>query len=379
MEVARGERLERMGLEIVEHEPKERLEGADGGEELRARVEHRSEFRRCAPATRIVAEHDRDHDGQLGARVLALPRVPDANQVLQEAQRHPRIERGLMLEEHVNERLAATADLHAIQQIGVRVPELIVDEGAGADRQRREVQLRPDRRGQDKLELAAREIGLTKGGLEEGVVGRSRRRHAVAASRMVTFSISGQLGECRGAMKDDDRCSRASPSNLGSSRPFPCRAGMDRSGACTPQTTFTTTSSSGSSTRAKTAFEFTGLTECRTLFGELCLRIVWGRIGNRRLRERSETFLIARRWCVAVASCSIVVSGTATCRPRRRGPRPAPAPNNVPRSSQSTPPSERSLRAMGYLSRTRPRERSSLAGTTRRRPSSAISELEAPK
>jgi predicted DNA-binding WGR domain protein len=33
-----------------------------------------------------------------------------------------------------------------------------------------------------------------------------------------------------------------------------------------------------------------GLTECRTLFGELCLRIVWGRVGHRRMRERSELF-----------------------------------------------------------------------------------------
>ena len=33
-----------------------------------------------------------------------------------------------------------------------------------------------------------------------------------------------------------------------------------------------------------------GLTECVTLFGEMCLRIVWGRIGNRHLRERSELF-----------------------------------------------------------------------------------------
>jgi predicted DNA-binding WGR domain protein len=32
------------------------------------------------------------------------------------------------------------------------------------------------------------------------------------------------------------------------------------------------------------------LTECRTLFGELCLRVVWGRIGHRRHRERSEVF-----------------------------------------------------------------------------------------
>lgn len=33
-----------------------------------------------------------------------------------------------------------------------------------------------------------------------------------------------------------------------------------------------------------------GITECVTLFGEMCLRIVWGRIGNRLLRERSEVF-----------------------------------------------------------------------------------------
>lgn len=41
---------------------------------------------------------------------------------------------------------------------------------------------------------------------------------------------------------------------------------------------------------AKNRFRIYGLTECRTLFGELCLRIVWGRIGNRRPRERTEVF-----------------------------------------------------------------------------------------
>ena len=33
---------------------------------------------------------------------------------------------------------------------------------------------------------------------------------------------------------------------------------------------------------AKNAFRIYGLSECVTLFGEVCLRIVWGRIGNRR-------------------------------------------------------------------------------------------------
>lgn len=41
---------------------------------------------------------------------------------------------------------------------------------------------------------------------------------------------------------------------------------------------------------AKNRFRLYGLTVCRTLFGELCLRIVWGRIGTRALRERSEVF-----------------------------------------------------------------------------------------
>jgi predicted DNA-binding WGR domain protein len=40
----------------------------------------------------------------------------------------------------------------------------------------------------------------------------------------------------------------------------------------------------------KNRFRLYGVTECRTLFGELCLRIVWGRIGHRKLRERSEVF-----------------------------------------------------------------------------------------
>jgi predicted DNA-binding WGR domain protein len=41
---------------------------------------------------------------------------------------------------------------------------------------------------------------------------------------------------------------------------------------------------------ARNRFRIYGLTVCRTLFGEPCLRVVWGRIGQRPLRERSETF-----------------------------------------------------------------------------------------
>lgn len=41
---------------------------------------------------------------------------------------------------------------------------------------------------------------------------------------------------------------------------------------------------------SKNRYRVYGITECRTLFGELCLRIVWGRLGARRMRERSEVF-----------------------------------------------------------------------------------------
>ena len=40
----------------------------------------------------------------------------------------------------------------------------------------------------------------------------------------------------------------------------------------------------------RNAFRLYGLTATVTLFGERCLRIQWGRIGNRRVRERTETF-----------------------------------------------------------------------------------------
>jgi hypothetical protein len=83
-----------------------------------------------------------------------------------------------VLEEHVDERLTAAVDLHAVQQIGMRVAQLVVHEGARADRERSQIQVRRDCRGQDEFELAAGEIGLSECGLEQGVVRGGRRRHA---------------------------------------------------------------------------------------------------------------------------------------------------------------------------------------------------------
>ena len=42
---------------------------------------------------------------------------------------------------------------------------------------------------------------------------------------------------------------------------------------------------------AKNRFRLYAITACRTLFGEQCLRIVWGRLGHRPLQERSELFV----------------------------------------------------------------------------------------
>jgi predicted DNA-binding WGR domain protein len=47
-------------------------------------------------------------------------------------------------------------------------------------------------------------------------------------------------------------------------------------------------------------FRLYGVTRGRTLFGERCLQIVWGRMGHARMRERTETFanvtMLEQRW-----------------------------------------------------------------------------------
>lgn len=94
---------------------------------------------------------------------------------------------------------------------------------------------------------------------------------------------------------------------------------------------------------AKNRFRLYGITVCRTLFGELCLRIAWGRIGNRRMRERTETFadppalerrrdeLLARRRRRGY----VVVLGT---------PLVMPAPRNVRGSGQPRRPRPETIR-----------------------------------
>ncbi len=96
---------------------------------------------------------------------------------------------------------------------------------------------------------------------------------------------------------------------------------------------------------ARNAFRIYGLTSCRDLFGQPCLRIQWGRLGSRRIRERCETFdrvealeqrrneLLVRRRRHGYQAASEVPQTVA---PRTRAPR-APLPTALPLQ-----PSERS-------------------------------------
>lgn len=87
--------------------------------------------------------------------------------------------------------------------------------------------------------------------------------------------------------------------------------------------------------RERQRFRLYGITEARTLFGEACLVIAWGRIGTK-LRVRTETFdegtSLARRWRELVGrrrrkGYVQVLAGeerpaehAGRAKPRRRGP-----------------------------------------------------------
>ncbi len=76
-----------------------------------------------------------------------------------------------MLEEDVHEPVSAVPRADGVEEIAVRVLELLVDERPRTDDQRREVQLGADLRRQDELELAAGDVGLSERRLEERVMG----------------------------------------------------------------------------------------------------------------------------------------------------------------------------------------------------------------
>lgn len=86
--------------------------------------------------------------------------------------------------------------------------------------------------------------------------------------------------------------------------------------------------------RARQRFRLYGITEARTLFGEACLVIAWGRIGTK-LRVRTETFgegtslerrrreLVGRRrrkGYVEVSAGERPPEHAGRAKPRRRGP-----------------------------------------------------------
>src|SRR5512132_2530293 len=102
-------------------------------------------------------------------------RLPYPHHVGEEAKEHQWVDGALVLEEHVEQRLLA-GDLRREEQIGVRLPQVRVDEVARAEGECGEVDAGGEGRRQDRLELAGRVLDLGEGGLEEGVVNAGRHR-----------------------------------------------------------------------------------------------------------------------------------------------------------------------------------------------------------
>ena len=116
-----------------------------------------------------MVEDDRDDHRQAGAAVDdAL--VPNSQHVAEQAQRHPLFAAALVLEEDVGER-ALAGEGHGVEQVGVLLAQILVDEATCLEGQGAEIHAGHQRRGQDAAQLLGGQIDLGEGGLEEGVVG----------------------------------------------------------------------------------------------------------------------------------------------------------------------------------------------------------------
>jgi hypothetical protein len=83
-----------------------------------------------------------------------------------------------VLEQQIDERVAAAMPGDREQQIGVALAEHRIDEAAGAAREAGPVERLGDRRGHHGAQRAARVLGLAVDRLEQRVVGRGQHRAA---------------------------------------------------------------------------------------------------------------------------------------------------------------------------------------------------------
>ena len=102
-----------------------------------------SEASGYTPAAVGVMEDDGDHGGKR-ARAVSDHALPEADHVAKHAQRHPRILRGLMLEEDVDVQRVARGRACVEQEIRAALSQRVVDEsddvfGAGRQAERPDV------------------------------------------------------------------------------------------------------------------------------------------------------------------------------------------------------------------------------------------------
>ncbi len=191
----RANRFVRRRREIIEHEAEARQIRADLRQQVRVDVEQVFERDRRAPAALAVVEDQRNDHGQLrGVRVLGEVRLPDPDHVAQEPEGHARVDRALVLEEHVDERRAAREERRE-EQIGVPPRKRFVHEAPGTELERGEIEARDERRWQRGAQLARDVVDLRERGLEEAVVRARRHWRRPACPRPEAFSMGYIVNE----------------------------------------------------------------------------------------------------------------------------------------------------------------------------------------
>ncbi|MFO0756675.1 MAG: hypothetical protein U0359_09300 [Byssovorax sp.] len=142
----------RLLAQVIDDEAQPRDMVAERREEIGVRIEELLEGHRRGPPVLAVVEHDGDNHRELaGLASLLLGRrgqveVPDPHHVAHELEGREVVRVRLVLPEDVEMRIAA-GNPGVVEEVGVAVLEVLVDEGAGPNAKGREVDARGERGG----------------------------------------------------------------------------------------------------------------------------------------------------------------------------------------------------------------------------------------
>ena len=126
---------------------------------------------KCSGRRTSRRNHSTSRWNGASGRLVAQERLPDAQHVAEDAQRHPAIGLALVLDQEVEvQRLAGVAARGAEQQIGVALSERLVNEAAGDALELIERDRVDDRRRQHAAQLAGGVDRVAEAELEEAVV-----------------------------------------------------------------------------------------------------------------------------------------------------------------------------------------------------------------